>query len=195
MSVRKGLAAVAGAAMAAGAAMGTAELRAADAAPAKHDARVEVSLQARQVSFYRGGERVATYRIAVGSDEWPTRTGEWEIYQIDFNPDWTPPEEGWASDEPYRPPGHPENPMGRIRMVYDPPRSIHGTDEEESIGKAVSHGSIRIRNEDGYELARLLMAASGDTRGDDFWTSVRQNEGEMVTVDLSTPVPIRVRQE
>lgn len=189
------LAALAGAAIMGGAAAGAGELRATDGAAARHDARVEVSLQARQVSFYAEGERQATYRIGVGSDEWPTRTGEWSIYQIDFNPDWTPPDEGWASDESYKGPGHPDNPMGRIRMVYDPPRSIHGTDDVESIGRAESHGSIRIGNEDGYALARRIMAASGDARGEDFWNSVRENETEMVTVELSNPVPIRVREE
>lgn len=160
------------------------------------DARVEVSLSARQVSLYRGGERVATYRIAVGEPDWPTKTGEWHIYQIDFNPDWTPPQdEEWSKDEEYKEPGHPDNPMGRVRMRYDPPRSIHGTDDAESIGRAASHGSIRIRNEDGMELARLLMEASGDTRPDDWWNRVRENESEMATVELSNPIPIRVREE
>lgn len=160
------------------------------------DARVEVSLQARQVSLYRGGERVATYRIGVGQPEWPVKTGEWHIYQIDFNPDWRPPQdESWSADRAYTPPGHPDNPMGRVRMRYDPPRSIHGTEDEESIGKAESHGSIRIRNEDGMELARRLMDASGDNKSADWWTRVRNNESEMVTVKLSNPIPIRVRQE
>jgi len=158
--------------------------------------RVEVSISARQVSFYNSeGEREATFRIGVGSSDWPTRTGEWHIYQIDFNPDWTPPEEGWASDSEYKEPGHPDNPMGRVRMVYDPPRSIHGTDDESSIGGAESHGSIRIGNEDGYELARLIMQASGDSKSSDFFERVRNDESEMVTVELSNPVPIRVREE
>jgi lipoprotein-anchoring transpeptidase ErfK/SrfK len=158
--------------------------------------RVEVSLSARQLSFYRGGERVATYRIGVGQAEWPVETGEWHIYQIDFNPDWTPPtDEEWAADREYKEPGHPRNPMGRVRMRYDPPRSIHGTDDEESIGRAESHGSIRISNPDGIELARSLMAAAGDTRSDEWWERTLGNESEMVTVELSTPIPIRVREE
>jgi lipoprotein-anchoring transpeptidase ErfK/SrfK len=163
--------------------------------PAVHDARVEVSISARQVSLYRDGERVATYSIGVGDEEWPTRTGEWRIYQIDFNPDWTPPDEGWASDSEYKEPGHPDNPMGRVRMVYDPPRSIHGTDDLSSIGSAESHGSIRIANRDGIELARLLMETSGDARSSEFFDRVWENESEMVTVELSNPIPIRVRQE
>jgi lipoprotein-anchoring transpeptidase ErfK/SrfK len=157
--------------------------------------RVEVSIQARQVSFYDDSGRVATFPVAVGREEWPTRTGEWEIHRIDFNPDWTPPDEEWAEDREYKEPGHPDNPMGRIRIVYDPPRSIHGTDDTESIGGAESHGSIRIRNEDGFELARLIMAASGDERSEEWWENALGDESEMVSVDLSQPVPIRVREE
>jgi murein L,D-transpeptidase YcbB/YkuD len=159
-----------------------------------NDARVEVSISARQVSLYRGGERVATYGIGVGKSDWPTQTGEWSIYQIDFNPDWTPPDEGWASDSEYKEPGHPDNPMGRVRIIYDPPRSIHGTDDEDSIGRAESHGSIRIRNADGIELARLLMDAAGEERSSEWVDGVLENESEMVTVELSNPIPIRVRE-
>jgi lipoprotein-anchoring transpeptidase ErfK/SrfK len=160
------------------------------------DARVEVSLSARQVSLYRGGERVATFPIGVGQPDWPVQTGEWEIYQIDFNPDWNPPQdEEWSEDREYKEPGHPDNPMGRVRMRYDPPRSIHGTDAEESIGRAESHGSIRIANDDGIELARLLMEASGEGKSDDWFDRVLGNEDEMVTVELSDPIPIRVREE
>lgn len=184
-----------------GAGIGTADLHAGTSNPAAEqavtsDPRVEVSLSARQVSLYRGGERVATFRIGVGQPDWPVKTGEWSIYQIDFNPDWTPPQdEKWSKDREYKEPGHPDNPMGRVRMRYDPPRSIHGTDDEESIGRAESHGSIRIKNEDGMELARLIMQASGESKSDNWWTSVRENESEMVTVKLSNPVPIRVREE
>jgi lipoprotein-anchoring transpeptidase ErfK/SrfK len=158
-------------------------------------ARVEVSLQARQLSLYRDGSREVTYTIGVGQPDWPTRTGEWHIHQIDFNPDWTPPDEEWAEDRDRKEPGHPDNPMGRVRIVYDPPRSVHGTDDEDSLGQAESHGSIRISNEDGIDLARRLMEASGDTRSSEWWESVLGDESEMVTVELSNPVPIRVREE
>jgi len=182
------------------AAVGTADLHAdigdRDRDVAVTDARVEVSLSARQVSLFRGGERVVTYQIGVGQEDWPVKTGEWEIYQIDFNPDWRPPtEQDWAEDSEYKEPGHPDNPMGAVRMRYDPPRSIHGTDDEDSIGRAESHGSIRIANDDGIELARLLMEASGDGESDAWFERVRSNEDEMVTIELSNPIPIRVRDE
>lgn len=163
-------------------------------APAQ-DARVEVSLSARQLSLYSGGERAATWSIAVGQPEWPTPTGEWHIHQIDINPDWTPPDSEWAEGSEYTEPGDPDNPMGRMRILYNPPYSIHGTDELESIGRAASHGSIRIANENGWELARRLMEASGDTRPESWWERVRGTPTEMFTVELTNPIPIRVRDE
>jgi lipoprotein-anchoring transpeptidase ErfK/SrfK len=176
------------------------ELHAERGDPGRHaspgDARVEVSLEARQVSLWHDGERAVTFPVGVGQPDWPVQTGEWEIYQIDFNPDWNPPtDEEWAEDREYKEPGHPDNPMGRVRIRYDPPRSIHGTDDTESIGRAESHGSIRIRNEDGIELARRLMEISGDTRSEEWWEQTLGNEDEMVTVELSNPIPIRVRDE
>ena len=40
------------------------------------DMRIEVDLTARQLYVVRGGTRVATHPVAVGSTEWPTQTGE-----------------------------------------------------------------------------------------------------------------------
>jgi lipoprotein-anchoring transpeptidase ErfK/SrfK len=156
-------------------------------------ARVEVSVSERQLYLYREGELVRTYTVGVGKPDWPTKRGEWHIYQIDWNPDFTPPDQDWASDMDEIPPGHEDNPMGRVRLRYDPPRGIHGTEDLESLGEAESHGSIRISNPDGIELATLLMEASGDGRPEDWYDRVLANETEMVTVQLSTPIPIVVR--
>jgi murein L,D-transpeptidase YcbB/YkuD len=168
-------------------------LEARDAAGLRDHARVEVSVSERQLYLYRRGELIRTYAVAVGKADWPTRRGEWTIYQIDWNPDFTPPDQDWASDMDEIPPGHPENPMGRIRLRYDPPRGVHGTEETETLGEAVSHGSIRIANPDGIELATILMEASGDARPEEWYDRVLADESEMVTVELSTPIPILVR--
>jgi murein L,D-transpeptidase YcbB/YkuD len=168
-------------------------LAAHDADESRDHARVEVSVSERKLYLYRRGELIRTYPVAVGKPEWPTRRGEWTIYRIDWNPDFTPPDQDWASDMDEIPPGHPENPMGRVRLRYDPPRGVHGTEETETLGAAVSHGSIRIANPDGIELATILMEASGDARPDAWYDRVLADETEMVTVQLSTPIPIVVR--
>ena len=125
------------------------------------DMRIEVDLASRQATLFRGAEQVTTYPVAVGSSEWPTRTGEWRITQVVWNPEWVPPtDESWAEDEERKAPGAPDNPLGRVQLVYDPPRTIHGTNEPSSIGKAVSHGSIRMRNDDAIALAKRLMESA-----------------------------------
>jgi lipoprotein-anchoring transpeptidase ErfK/SrfK len=155
--------------------------------------RLEVDLAARKVYVVRNGEAGDTLPVAVGSQEWPTRTGEFRISQVVWNPEWIPPQEEWAKDEKPEQPGDPDNPLGQAQLVYDPPRSIHGTNEPASIGKAVSHGSIRMRNQDIVRLAREVMAAGGAQKDSSFFTQVRRNRSTKEVVDLPTPVPIVIR--
>jgi L,D-transpeptidase catalytic domain len=161
-------------------------------APPPPDLRLEVNVAARELHVYRNDERIATHPVAVGTEEWPTRTGEWTINQVVFNPRWTPPEEEWAKDEEVKEPGDPENPLGTAQLVYDAPRSIHGTNEPESLGKAESHGSIRIANDVAAQLARMVMESGGARREESFYTQVRENRRERVEVGIPNPIPIRV---
>jgi L,D-transpeptidase ErfK/SrfK len=154
--------------------------------------RIEVDLAARQLHVVQGGNRAASHPVAVGSERWPTQTGEWTIKQVVFNPEWVPPDESWAEEREPRKPGDPKNPLGRIQLVYDPPRSIHGTNQPTSIGKAVSHGSIRVTNEVGEQLARQIMDAAGANKDEAWINRAKTNRSEKYVVDLPRPVPIRV---
>lgn len=74
-------------------------------------------------------------------------------------PGWTPPA-AMRRRQPYLPrhmPGGPNNPLGaRALYLYQNGRDtlyrIHGTNEPESIGKAMSSGCIRMVNEDAADL-------------------------------------------
>jgi hypothetical protein len=162
-------------------------------APQPPDLRLEVNLGQRQLHVYRGDQHLASHPVAVGSKEWPTPTGEWTISQVVFNPRWVPPkEESWAKDEKVAEPGDPDNPLGVVQLVYNLPNTIHGTNEPSSLGKAVSHGSIRIANEVGVELAKQIMQAGGASRDDNWVQQVLNNRTQRVDVDIPNPVPIRV---
>jgi lipoprotein-anchoring transpeptidase ErfK/SrfK len=154
--------------------------------------RIEVSLADRRLYVLRGEERSDSFRVAVGSQEWPTQTGDWTIRQVVWNPEWIPPDESWAEEREPRKPGDPKNPLGRAQLVYDPPRTVHGTNDPSSIGKAVSHGSIRMRNEDITRLARDIMESAGAGRDSTWYDRARSNRTEKIVVDLPRPVPIRV---
>ena len=155
--------------------------------------RLEVDLTAKQLTAFDGDQKIATYRIAIGSREWPTQTGQWDVKQVVWNPEWIPPkEEQWAEDKDPKAPGAPDNPLGRAQLVYDPPRTVHGTNDPSSIGKAVSHGSIRMANADIIKLARRVMEVAGAPKDDSFYQQVAQNRTQKVIVDLPQRVPIRV---
>jgi hypothetical protein len=91
------------------------------------DLRLEVDVPAREVRAFRNDQLIATHPVAVGRTAWPTRPGEWHVDQVVFNPRWTPPDEEWAEEREVSEPGDPDNPLGRVQLNYDPPRSIHGT--------------------------------------------------------------------
>lgn len=160
--------------------------------PPPPELRLEVNVADRELHVYRNDQRVATHPVAVGTSEWPTRTGEWTIGQVIFNPEWIPPEEEWAKDEEKKEAGDPDNPLGHAQLVYDAPRSIHGTNEPESLGKAESHGSIRVANSVAVELARMVMEAGGAGKDPAWYDRVRANRKERVEVPIPNPVPIRV---
>jgi lipoprotein-anchoring transpeptidase ErfK/SrfK len=154
--------------------------------------RLEVDLSARKLYVYDGDARIATHSVAVGSAQWPTKTGEWNVTQVVWNPEWIPPDESWAEQRTPKKPGAPDNPLGRAQLVYDAPRTIHGTNEPASIGRAVSHGSIRLPNTVIVPLARQLMESSGAGKDDAWYARVQKNRTEKVAVDLPQRVPIRI---
>jgi lipoprotein-anchoring transpeptidase ErfK/SrfK len=156
------------------------------------DLRLEVNLAERELYVYRNGERIDTHRVAVGSKEWPTPTGEWTISQVVWNPEWIPPDQSWAEEREPKKPGDPDNPLGRVQLVYSLPNSIHGTNAPDSIGKAVSHGSIRVTNEVGTKLARQVMESGGANRDEAWIERTRENRSEKQVVAIPNPIPISV---
>jgi hypothetical protein len=155
---------------------------------------IEVDLAARELHVRRGGQISETHPVAVGSEEWPTRTGEFTIDEVVLNPRWVPPDEEWAEDEDEVEAGDPENPLGVAQLVYDRPRSVHGTNAPESIGQAVSHGSIRVSNEVARDLARQVMEAGGVEDADQRLSRAEANPDQSQTIRLPRGIPIRVTE-
>ncbi|BBF92867.1 L,D-transpeptidase [Blastochloris tepida] len=104
--------------------------------------------------------RALRYGIGVGRDgfQWSglvriSRKAEW--------PDWTPPAE-MIQRQPYLPrfmAGGPGNPMGaRALYLGETVYRIHGTNQPETIGSAVSSGCFRLANGDIIDLyARIPL--------------------------------------
>lgn len=102
----------------------------------------------------QGNGRALRYGIGVGRPgfEW---AGVKTISMKREWPDWRPPAEMLKRrpDLPRHMAGGPENPLGaRAMYLGSSLYRIHGTNEPETIGRAVSSGCIRMRNQDVEDL-------------------------------------------
>lgn len=173
-----------------------------DLAPATHPPevvpegpiRLEVDISERVLRVYSQDEVVRTYDVAVGKSAHPTPKGSFRVQRIIWNPTWVPPNAGWAKGKTRKGPGDPRNPMGRVKIFFKAPDLyIHGTNDEQSIGKAASHGCIRMRNEDVIALARLTMERGGEARPPNWFQRVLNRVKSTEEVRLSSPVPISIK--
>lgn len=154
---------------------------------------VLVDLSDRELRLMRGDQVLETHPVTIGSKDWPTPTGSWEFHRVDINPEWIPPKEKWAEKETRQPPGAPDNPMGRARLVYRMPNTVHGTDDLAALGKASSHGSIRVANDVAVSLAQILLQAGGAWEGPGWFDRMTQDRSTEYEIDLPNPIPIKVQ--
>jgi murein L,D-transpeptidase YcbB/YkuD len=163
-----------------------------DAQPAEGELRLEISLAERELRVYRGERVVETHPVAIGQAEYPTPPGTYRIDEVVWNPEWIPPDSEWAEDRERKAPGDPDNPLGQAQLVFQRPYSIHGTDEIGSLGRAASHGSVRVSNEVATQLARMAMEAGGAARSEEWYRDAQEQRTQERTVMLPRPIPLRI---
>ena len=115
------------------------------------DVHVVVQLNARKVDVYRHGEVIKQYLIAIGQSDWETPVGSFNVIYKQEYPAWQHPITGEVI-----PAGKKNNPLGSRWIGFlssrDGEIGFHGTNEENLIGEAISHGCIRMLNEDVEDL-------------------------------------------
>jgi lipoprotein-anchoring transpeptidase ErfK/SrfK len=122
--------------------------------PDTHIRVIVVSLADRRLALLEDGQVKQVYTVAVGKDSTPSPTGTFTIVRRVANPTYT-------HDGEVVPPG-PNNPVGTRWMgLSKPGYGIHGTNAPKSIGKAASHGCIRMARPDLENL--YSQVRSGDT--------------------------------
>jgi lipoprotein-anchoring transpeptidase ErfK/SrfK len=117
-----------------------------------------VDTDARYLYYVLPGGKAIRYGVAVG-EEALAFSGVATVGRMAEWPDWIPTPEIQARLGPYpaRIPGGPANPLG-ARALYlfegnkDTLYRIHGTNQPEYIGQAISSGCIRMTNGDVIDL-------------------------------------------
>lgn len=108
--------------------------------------KIILNLASRLLTLYEGTEKVRIYPVAVGAPETPSPVGEFSISEKEVNPSWTDPKTEITV------PSGPSNPLGYRWLGLYGNYGIHGTNAPWSIGRSVSHGCIRMYEEDVEEL-------------------------------------------
>jgi murein L,D-transpeptidase YcbB/YkuD len=158
------------------------------------DLRLEVDLSERKLVATVGDEILREYDVAVGKPKNPTPQGEFKIRKLIWNPSWKPPAEKWAKGKTAKPPGHPDNPMKVVKIFFrEPDYYIHGTDEEESLGRAAPHGCVRMHPEDVTELGKLVMEYGGKPMTEPWYRRIFHRRSTKV-IYLSEPVRVAIQE-
>ena len=115
--------------------------------------KIVVDVSVRRLELYRGGRRVLTTPAAVGAAGTPTPTGRYYVNQRLIPSD---------TRGPFGPAALGVSAFSDVLTGWAQggPIGIHGTNEPWSIGRAVSNGCIRVRND---VLRRLFKATPAGT--------------------------------
>lgn len=116
--------------------------------------------------YDKAGKLVGLFTATMGSRHDPLPLGDWKILAVVRNPPFHyNPELFWdadATDEKAKLPPGPNGPVGVVWIDLSKEHyGIHGTPHPETIGRAESHGCVRLTN---WDVARLAQMVSGETK-------------------------------
>lgn len=129
--------------------------------------RIVVSKKGGTMKVYDAADKlIAVFTVTTGSSKDPLPLGNWKINGTSYNPKfsydaslfWDVPD---SKGEHMLPPG-PNGPVGVVWIDLSKEHyGIHGTPEPQTIGRAESHGCVRLTN---WDAARLAEMVSGSTK-------------------------------
>lgn len=117
---------------------------------------ISINLDTNKLTLFKNGVKVTSFDVATGrivNGVSLTPTGKFKIVKMVRNPSWG----GGGYAKPIKG-GDPHNPLGKVWMGLDVGKvpggtyGVHGTNDESSIGKWVSHGCVRMHNSDAESV-------------------------------------------
>lgn len=128
----------------------------------RHKARrIVIDTREKILDLMEGQTLIASFPITPGSGRQPAPAGSWRILGIATLP-WYRHDEGVLNhgvrtSNFYSIPAGPSNPVGVVWIGLNKPGiGIHGTNNPLTIGRAASHGCIRLANWDAIRLVPMI---------------------------------------
>lgn len=127
--------------------------------------KVFVNLQERMLEVYDHQNMIAAFPITPGSSSIPAPRGNWKVIVMASMPYFRHDEkmlnEGIQSTNFHQLPPGPNSPVGVMWMGLNRRGiGLHGTSNPETIGRAASHGCIRLANWDAVRLSSLVSVGT-----------------------------------
>lgn len=124
---------------------------------------IEINRKERLLQLKDGTRIVAAFPITPGSETLPTPPGKWRIVGISTMPTFRWDEgvlnHGIRTSEFFMLPSGPNNPVGVAWCALSKPGiGIHGTNHPDTIGRAQSHGCMRVANWDVIRLVKEITS-------------------------------------
>jgi lipoprotein-anchoring transpeptidase ErfK/SrfK len=131
--------------------------------PALKTRTVTVNRRERMATVFEGEKIIAAYPITPGSGRLPTPPGKWRILGVAAMPTFRWDEgvlnHGKRTDQYHMLQPGPNNPVGVAWIGLSKPGiGMHGTNNPDTIGRAASHGCMRLANWDAIRLAHMITA-------------------------------------
>jgi lipoprotein-anchoring transpeptidase ErfK/SrfK len=133
--------------------------------PAFAARKIYVDTKERLLEVFDNNQLVSVFPITPGSKTLPAPIGFWKILGTTIWP-WFRYDEGMLNygvrtENFYNLPPGPNNLVGVLWMGLNKPGiGIHGTNNPETIGRAASHGCIRLANWDAARLKDLVSVGN-----------------------------------
>jgi lipoprotein-anchoring transpeptidase ErfK/SrfK len=122
---------------------------------------VKIETKTNMLGVFDADKLIAAYPVTIGSAQTASPIGEWKVSRIAKLPRFRYDKEmlkhGERSGNFHMLPPGPNSPVGVIWIALNKKGiGLHGTNEPETIGRAASHGCIRLANWDAVRLAQKI---------------------------------------
>jgi lipoprotein-anchoring transpeptidase ErfK/SrfK len=128
---------------------------------ASRNISIKIDTKTNMLGVFENEKLIAAYPVTIGSAHTASPIGDWKVMRISKMPTFRYDKEmlqhGERSGNFHLLRPGPRNPVGVMWIALNKKGiGIHGTDDPASIGRAVSHGCIRLANWDVVRLATKI---------------------------------------
>lgn len=166
-------------------------------APGAGNLKITLNVPSFLMTLWQDGKEVKTYRVGVGMKDYPIYVGMREASSVIWNPVWIPPASDWVEGSKTVKAGDvilptdPRNPLGRIKIPLGLGYLIHQAKGTQDLGNLVSHGCVRVLENDLDDLTKKIVAARALPVTNEQIAAAKTNK-KTLEAEIAPPIPVEI---